>query len=314
EYADFEGTIPKGKYGGGTVIVWDTGRWKPIGDPHKQYKKGHLEFELYGEKLKGRWHLVRMHGKPDEKRENWLLIKGEDEFARNPDEPDILEEMPKSVKTGRVIADVEQEAPGWSSKTGPIDKKSTAQEKGGGANIKNAKKRPMPNFVKPELATLVSSAPDGNRWLHEIKFDGYRIQAHIAGSKVALYSRGGLDWTEKFGQQIASDLVGTGVNEAIFDGEIVVENQSGLSDFSALQEDLSEGRSDRFVYYLFDLLHVDGEDLRQTPLVERKTLLEKLISGSSSTLRFSEAFDADGAAVLKNACGLGLEGIVSKLR
>lgn len=314
EYADFEGTIPKGEYGGGTVIVWDTGRWKSTADAHQQYKKGHLEFELTGEKLKGRWHLIRMHGKPDEKRENWLLIKGEDEFSRNPDEPDILVEMPKSVKTGRAIADVEHEAPGWSSKTGSINKKSNAQGDGGGANIKNAKKRPMPSFVKPELATLVSVAPDGNRWLHEIKFDGYRIQAHIAGGKVALYSRGGLDWTEKFGQQIARDLVGTSVNEAIFDGEIVVESQSGLSDFSALQEDLREGRSDRFVYYLFDLLHVDGKDLRQTPLVERKTLLEKLISASSSTLRFSEAFDADGAAVLKNACGLGLEGIVSKLR
>ncbi|MEL4374963.1 DNA ligase D [Brucella cytisi] len=315
EYGGFEGTIPKGEYGGGTVIVWDTGRWKSIGDPHKQYKKGHLEFELDGEKLKGRWHLVRMHGKPGEKRENWLLIKGEDEFARGgPDEPDILEEKPNSVKTGRTIADVEDEAPGWSSKTGPIHKEAAVQEARRGAKIRNARKRAMPGFVKPELATLVSAAPDGDLWLHEIKFDGYRIQAHIAGGTVNLYSRGGLDWTGKFGQLIVDDLVGTGVNEAIYDGEVVVENQSGLSDFSALQEDLSEGRSDRFVYYLFDLLYVDGKDLRQTPLAERKRLLEKLISGSSSTLRFSEAFDADGATVLKNACGLGLEGIVSKLR
>ncbi len=129
EYAGFEGTIPKGEYGGGTVIVWDTGRWKSTGDAHKQYKKGHLEFELTGEKLKGRWHLVRMHGKPGEKRENWLLIKGEDDFAREPDEPDILEEKPESVKTGRVIADVEDEEPGWSSKTGRIKKKKPAPQR-----------------------------------------------------------------------------------------------------------------------------------------------------------------------------------------
>ena len=313
EYAGFEGTIPKGEYGGGTVIVWDTGRWKSTGDAHKQYKKGHLEFELAGEKLKGRWHLVRMHGKPGEKRENWLLIKGEDEFARDENEPDILEKQPESVKTGRGIADVEDEAPGWSSKTGAIRKKAAAPKKPVGPVPKNAHSGPMPGFVKPELATLVPAAPEGSRWLHEIKFDGYRIQAHVARGEATLYSRSGLDWTGKFGQSIIDDLVGTGVDEAIFDGEIVVENRSGLSDFSALQEDLSEGRSDRFAYYLFDLLYVDGQDLRRSPLVERKKLLEKLVPPKSSTLRFSEAFDADGAAVLKNACGLGLEGIVSKL-
>lgn len=313
EYAGFEGTIPKGEYGGGTVIVWDTGRWKSTGDAHKQYKKGHLEFELAGEKLKGRWHLVRMHGKPGEKRENWLLIKGEDEFARDENEPDILEEQPQSVKTGRGIADVEDEAPGWSSKTGAIRKKAAAPKKPVGPVPKNVHPGPMPGFVKPELATLVPAAPEGSRWLHEIKFDGYRIQAHVARGKATLYSRSGLDWTGKFGQSIIDDLVGTGVDEAIFDGEIVVENRSGLSDFSALQEDLSEGRSDRFAYYLFDLLYVDGQDLRRSALVERKKLLEKLVPAKSSTLRFSEAFDADGAAVLKNACGLGLEGIVSKL-
>ena len=123
EYGGFEGTIPKGEYGGGTVIVWDRGTWKPVGDADAGYRKGHMEFELDGEKLHGRWHLIRMHGRPREKRENWLLIKGDDEYARTPDAPDILEERPESVKTGRVIADVEDEAPGWSSKTGRIPKK-----------------------------------------------------------------------------------------------------------------------------------------------------------------------------------------------
>ena len=318
EYAGFEGTIPKGEYGGGTVIVWDTGRWKPLGDPHKQYKKGHLEFELDGEKLKGRWHLVRMHGKPGEKRENWLLIKGDDEFARGPRDADILEEGPQSVKSGRVIADVENEEPGWSSKTGPIHKRAAGEKvalkRTKLALPKQAEEANMPNFVEPELATLVAAAPEGDRWIHEIKFDGYRIQAHVVEGKVMLYSRGGLDWTRKFGHAITDDLLATGAETAIFDGEIVVENQSGLSNFSALQSDLSEGRTDRFGYYIFDLLYLSGHDLRAAPLSERKALVAKLISTPSCTLRFSEAFDAAGEAVLKNACGLGLEGIVSKLK
>ncbi len=313
-YAGFEGTIPKGEYGGGTVIVWDTGRWTPLGDPHKQYKKGHLEFELDGEKLKGRWHLVRMHGKPGEKRENWLLIKGEDAFARAPGDPDILEERPQSVKTGRGIAEVEGEEPGWSSKTGPIRKKPAPKKAASAPLPKDAKKTAMPDFIEPELATLVSAAPEGPRWLHEIKFDGYRIQAHVEGGEVTLYSRGGLDWTEKFGRPIVDDLLALGVESAVLDGEIVVENASGLSDFASLQSDLSEGRTDRFAYYLFDLLYLDGHDLRQAALSERKARLQALLSRPASKLRFSEAFDADGDAVLKGACGLGLEGIVSKLK
>jgi bifunctional non-homologous end joining protein LigD len=129
EYGGFEGTIPKGEYGGGTVIVWDRGTWTPVFDQKYGYAKGHLEFELHGEKLSGRWHLVRMHGKPREKRENWLLIKAEDDAARTESDPDILEERPESVKTGREIADVAGEDPGWSSKTGKIDKKKAANGK-----------------------------------------------------------------------------------------------------------------------------------------------------------------------------------------
>lgn len=327
EYGDFEGTIPKGEYGGGTVILWDRGQWKPLGDQHKQYKKGHLEFELAGEKLKGRWHLVRMRGKPEEKRENWLLIKGEDEFARTEKDPDILETDPQSVKTGRVIAEVEDEKPGWSSKTGRIEpgkpnpekskpEKSKPEKPSRTQNEmpKGARKGAMPNFIEPQLATLVASPPTGERWLHEIKFDGYRIQAHIADGKVILYSRGGLDWTDKFGDQIVSDLLALGVTSAIFDGEIVVENQAGIADFSALQNDLSEGRTDRFVYYLFDLPYLDGYRLMNVPLEQRKALLEKLLAGKNSILRFSESFDAEGVAVLSNACRMGLEGIVSKLK
>ncbi len=193
EYGDFEGTIPKGEYGGGTVIVWDRGTWAPIGDANKRYAKGHLEFEIAGEKLGGRWHLVRMHGKPGEKRENWLLIKGEDEFARPEGADDILEERPESVKTGREIAEVAGEAPGWSSKTGRIRKspKAGKREKANPdphreaegtlpdpSTMKGAKKAALPSFVEPMLASLVAAAPAGERWLHEIKFDGYRLHLH----------------------------------------------------------------------------------------------------------------------------------------
>ena len=201
EYADFEGTIAKGEYGGGAVIVWDNGTWAPIGDAHRGLKKGHLEFELHGRKLKGRWHLVRMHGKPGEKRENWLLIKGDDEFARSVDEADILEERPESINTGRTIDQLEGEAPGWSSKTGRIEKPdgagATAKPKSGAhareapdpSAIDGVVKGPLPGFVEPMLATLAKSPPTGDRWLHEIKFDGYRLQAHIEdGSGYALDS------------------------------------------------------------------------------------------------------------------------------
>ncbi|ASY73265.1 DNA ligase D [Sinorhizobium fredii USDA 205] len=328
EYGDFEGTIPKGEYGGGTVILWDRGTWAPIGDADRGYAKGHLDFELNGEKLGGRWHLVRMAGKPREKRENWLLIKGDDEAARSEQDPDILEERPESVLTGREIKDVEGEKPGWSSKTGRIRKKTRATTKAtsqqeerqaatnvpDAARIKGAKAALLPDFVEPALATLVSSAPAGERWLHEIKFDGYRLQARIEAGRVKLLTRSGLDWTKKFGKTLVSALQALPVGMALIDGEIVVETSSGASDFSALQADLSEGRSDRFRLYVFDLLHFDGYDLSSLPLTKRKELLGRLIAKDDGIIRFSSHFEEEGRLVLRHACRLSLEGVVSKLR
>jgi bifunctional non-homologous end joining protein LigD len=309
EYGDFEGTIPKGEYGGGTVIVWDRGRWSPIGDARKKgYAKGHLDFELHGEKLKGRWHLIRMAKKPRDKKENWLLIKGDDEFARDADAPDILEERPESVKTGLLIEDVEGEAPGWSSKTGKIEPPAAPKLPQG------AKKARFPGFIEPALATLKSQPPSGAKWVHEIKFDGYRMQAHIREGRVKLLTRSGLNWSAKFGGHIADALARLPLENAIVDGEIIVEGPSSASDFSALQADLSEGRSDRFVFYIFDLLYLDGYDLRPAPLIERKKLLQTLLAGSDPVLRYSEDFDEDGDLVLRHACRLSLEGVVSKLR
>lgn len=309
DYGDFEGTIPKGEYGGGTVVLWDRGTWRPLGDAKKGLAKGHLEFELAGHKLGGRWHLVRMAQKPREKRDNWLLIKGDDEAARQPDDPDILKERPESVKTGRDVAEVAQEAPGWSSKTGRIDRKTT---KTTGAAVKGARKTAIPDFVPPQLATLKTHAPEGSGWVHEIKFDGYRLQARLDGGKVTLLTRGGLDWTKKFGKAVPQALVVLSARQTILDGELVVETSAGASDFSALQADLSAGRADRFVYYAFDLLYLDGQDLRDAPLLERKVALARLLGDAPPQLRYSEHFTENGEMVLRHACRLSLEGVVSK--
>jgi bifunctional non-homologous end joining protein LigD len=322
EYADFEGTIAKGEYGGGAVIVWDNGTWTPIGDPHKGLKKGHLEFALRGGKLNGRWHLVRMHGKPGEKRENWLLIKGDDEFARPGEDADVLESQPQSVKTGRTIDELEGEAPGWSSRTGKIEKPNGAARRAqkparkgpAPGAIEGAAKGPLPGFVEPMLASLAKSPPAGDRWLHEIKFDGYRIQARIDKGAVTLLTRRGLDWTKKFGEAVAEALRNLPVRTALIDGEMVVENESGVSQFSLLQADLSDGRLDRFVYYAFDCLHLDGYDLREVALARRKALLSTLIGEGRGPVRYSSHFDEDGGLVLERACALGLEGVISKAR
>ena len=315
EYGSFEGTIPKGEYGGGAVLVWDRGTWAPVGDPHKALVKGHLDFELMGEKLKGRWHLVRMRGKPRDKHENWLLIKGDDEFARDEGAPDILEERPNSAATGRPIDEVAEEAPGWSSKTGKIER-AEAVELQDLSSVKGAKRARSFRFVEPMLATPVKAPAPGERWLHEIKLDGYRIEARIDKGRVTLFTRRGLDWTAKFGEGVIGAFKALSVSQALIDGELVVENASGASDFSALQAALSAGQTqtDRLLFYAFDLLHLNGFDLQEAPLIERKRLLEAVIGESSGRLRYGGHFDEDGEIVLRQACRLGLEGIVSKLR
>lgn len=317
-YGDFEGVIPPGQYGSGEVIVWDRGTWEPIHDAKKGYKKGHLEFTLKGEKLGGHWHLVRMAGKEGETRENWLLIKGEDEAARREGDPDIVEELPLSVKSGRPIESLKGDgkAAVWNSrKTSkakkPISAKTTTAK--ADAKIKGAKPGSLPDFLTPALATLVKSVPKGDRWLHEIKLDGYRIEARIDHGKVQLLTRSGLDWTDRFGKGMVSALKALPVQSALIDGEIVVESGNGSSDFSLLQQDLSEGRDDRFTYYVFDLMHLDGQDLTGAALTDRKALLEPLITEVGAPLKYSSHFDEGGDLVLKHACRLSLEGIISKV-
>ncbi|MFD1910764.1 DNA ligase D [Halodurantibacterium flavum] len=313
DYGDFEGEIPKGEYGAGKVIVWDRGSWSPLGDAARGYAKGHLEFELAGEKLSGRWHLVRMQGKTGETRENWLLIKAEDEAARPADAPDILTEAPQSVLSGRGIDD----PPGATTRAEPEAEAETSagdESAAAPAPPKGSRKERMPDFVAPMLATLVPSAPKGDRWLHEIKFDGYRLQARVTDGRATLLTRSGLDWTDRFGPALIADLAALPAGAAILDGEVVVETGAGASDFSALQADLSEGRHDRFVFYAFDILHLDGKSLRAVPLEDRKAVLESLLAETGKTLRYSSHFEESGAMVLRHACRLSLEGIVSKLR
>lgn len=324
-YGDFEGIIPKGQYGGGTVIVWDRGSWTPTGNPHKAYRKGHMEFELDGDKLKGRWHLVRMHGKPDEKRENWLLIKGDDEEARREGEADILEERPESAKTGRQLEEVAKNPNAtWHSR--PEGGKAVAAKAKAPARRakspasqerdwpKSAKKADMPDFIEMALAKLKPKPPAGEGWIHEIKFDGYRLQVKIENGRVTMLTRGGLDWTEKFGKDLVDAFASLPAETAVIDGELVVERDNGASDFSALQHDLSEGRYDRFVFYAFDLLYLDGYTLLDVSLLERKHLLETVVPKDSGKLRYSTHFNENGGLVLDHACRLSLEGVVSKPR
>ncbi|RWC67621.1 MAG: DNA ligase D [Mesorhizobium sp.] len=305
DYASFEGTIPKGEYGGGSVLVWDEGTWTPEDDPAKMMKKGHINFELEGHKLRGKWHLVRLRPRPGEKRDNWLLIKSDDDAAR-PGE-DILADEPKSVKSGLTIEEVGEgkAAKGEKPKVWHSNKPATGKAKAGARKL---------DFIEPQLATLERDAPSGQDWLHEVKFDGYRMQAQIAGTDVRLLTRTGLDWTEKFGGEIAAELAGLKCSDAIIDGEIVVLADSGVSSFALLQQDLSAKRTNRFIYYVFDLMRLDGKDLRREPLVERKQALQDLLGepAANAAVRFSDHFAEPGKIMLEHACRMGLEGVVSK--
>ena len=347
EYNSFEGTIPQGEYGGGTVMIWDRGSWSPEGDPHRGYAKGHLVFDLDGDKLHGRWHLVRMRARERERHENWLLIKAKDEEARGPRDKDILEENSRSAVTGRSIEEIaagkgkkrvwhSNRAAGGGSEQKAAFKRKIQQIKANPAASPAAKAKrtarnvvgkrtkktkqsaaesKLPEFVPPSLAALSDKAPSGSNWLHEIKFDGYRMEARLEHGKVRLLTRKRQNWTHRF-PPIADAVAALPATTALLDGEVVVEDDNGISNFSLLQTDLKDGRSDRFAYYVFDLLHLDGRDLTGAPLVERKAALERLLKGSgkSGVVRYAGHFDDSGPLILRHACDMGLEGIVSKRR
>ena len=325
DYNKFEGTIPKGEYGGGTVMLWDRGTWTPEHDAHKGLKKGHLSFFIEGEKLHGLWHLVRLHKRPGEKRENWLLIKSDDEAARKPRDKDILEEEPLSVTTGRTMEEIAQrhqeirgqkDKDSGESKDGEKDGAQTRPSrrcKAVAQGLFRSQATALPDFVRPCLATLADKAPDSGNWIHEIKFDGYRLQARLEAGKVTLLTRNGLDWTKKF-PAIAKAVAALKADKAQIDGELVVEDPNGVSSFSLLQQELKSGRQNRLVFFVFDLMHLNGADLRPLPLLDRKAALAVLLKPApgNGAIRLSESIDETGSVLLKHACRMHLEGIISK--
>ncbi|MGI8526211.1 MAG: DNA ligase D [Pseudolabrys sp.] len=315
EYNKFEGTIPKGQYGGGTVMIWDRGSWEPNEDPHRGLKKGHLTFRLDGEKLQGDWHLVRMHKRQGEKRNNWLLIKTKDDEARGAKGKDILKELPLSAVSGRDLDEIAAGGPTRKAtgKRKPAAKVRKTKSAALRATTPARRSTPLPDFVEPALATLADKAPEAANWVHEIKFDGYRLQARLDHGRVKLLTRRGLDWTAKF-TPIADRIARLRAESALLDGELVVEDENGVSSFSLLQLDLKEGRTDRMTFYAFDLLHLDGHDIRKLPLGQRKAQLSALLGRDSKSgqLRMSESLDESGPVLHKHACRMGLEGIISK--
>lgn len=319
DYGGFEGTIPQGQYGGGTVMLWDDGHWLPEGDPDKGLAKGHLAFALKGEKLNGVWHLVRMKPRRGERRDNWLLIKVDDDAARG--DGDILEEAPNSVATGRTLDEIAADAAPVTAKPTPKPqpkprppKRPKPSKPTTGTAPEAAPAAPMPGFVPPCLALLQTKPPEGDVWRHEVKFDGYRLQAHVADGRVRLFTRTGRDWTEKFGAALVADLKALPAEQVVLDGEVVALGADGMTSFSKLQAALAEERTDKLVYFVFDLLHLDGRDLTPDPFDARRARLEALMeaAGALSAVRLSQMFDVPADAMLEQSCRLGLEGMISK--
>ena len=324
DYGDFEGIIPKGQYGGGTVLVWDRGTWHleedSEKDPVKAYRKGKLKFRLEGEKLHGRWNLVRMHGeKAGENKENWLLFKENDEAAVPGSGDAVVQEYPDSVATGLSLEEIAADPDRvWKSnreeKVGKKGPKGTARTaKAASPPPPGARKAKIPARIEPQLATLVSEAPKGEEWLHELKFDGYRVLCELRDGKVKAVTRNGKDWSQIFGA-VTRAVADLPAREAVLDGEVAVLLPDGKTSFQALQNALGGDKDAEMVYFAFDLLHLDGYDLRGIPLSERKQALGRLLETQpkQGTIRFSDHVQGSGEAFFRHACDLGLEGIISK--
>jgi bifunctional non-homologous end joining protein LigD len=308
DYATFEGSIPEGHYGAGDVIVWDRGVWIPQDDPAKAYAKGKLKFELQGEKLGGLWNLVRTH--MPGKQEQWFLIKHQDGAAKPESDYDVVAAEPDSVLSDRTIVAKASKA-SRTAKPKTIKKPAAPAPKGKSAQLTGAHKAKLPEQLKPELATLVEKAPEGE-WSYEIKFDGYRIMARIDHGEVKLFTRNGHDWTHKLPSQ-AKALAALNLESAWLDGEMVVVDEHGVPDFQALQNAFDSGSSGNIVYYLFDLPYLNGVDLREVPVEERRVALATLLKlNEDPLLRFSDAFGEDPEALLNSACQMQMEGLIGK--
>jgi bifunctional non-homologous end joining protein LigD len=309
DYAAFEGTIPKGEYGGGTVMLWDSGNWEPVPgkDPVKTLAEGHLHFFLHGHRMRGEWLLIRLQPRGREKGENWLLRKIADEHSGGSD--DLVGTHLTSVETGRSMAEIAEGKPTPKRKHGAAKVRGPSMPRAKSIRSRKTKGAPPP-FRSVQLATLVDHVPSGDRWLHEMKFDGYRTLIAVGGGEGRAYTRSGLDWSDRFGSIIADALL-LEVGSALLDGEAVVLDTEGRTSFQALQAALKEDPS-QILYYAFDLLAVDGDDWTGRPLVDRKARLAQLIGKGREHIRYSDHIVGKGEQLLASFCDAGLEGIVSK--
>jgi len=302
DYGDFEGTIPAGEYGGGTVMLWDRGRWipEPGKDPRKTIEEGHLHFTLDGKRMKGEWVMFRLKSKPGEKAEPWMLKKVTDEFA-NPDAGDALvDECVTSVTTGRTMAEIASGSDVWHSNSS-AGKSGRAKKKSG---------QGPPPFQPPQLATLVDAVPTGPDWIHEYKYDGYRLLIATGDGAATAWTRNGKDWSDKFralGKAAASLPAG-----CLIDGEAVALNEHGKPDFQLLQSTLKEKKGANLAFYAFDLLVDRGKDIRKLPNIERKERLAALLKGVASPILYGDHVIGKGEALFDAICAEGGEGIISK--
>jgi bifunctional non-homologous end joining protein LigD len=323
-YADFEGVIPAGEYGGGPVMLWDRGTWAPVaGKSWKDIDRGHLHFTLEGERMKGEWLLIRLKGKPGEKRENWLLRKLQDEHAEAGD--GLVERGLTSVLTGRSMAEIAGDTKGAYSLKGvrgdkftEVMAKAAKRNKALGRKVgaKPRSRARLPEFRAPQLATLVDAVPAGNGWMHEIKFDGYRALVAAAGGQVKVFTRKGLDWSDKFVPLVES-VKALDLPPCLIDGEIVAYGDDGNPSFSALQTVLKRGHgsqkdSDRLAFHAFDLLELDGKDLAGLTTIERKERLEALLAQAAPPIQVADHVIGAGEKLFRAMCEAGQEGIISK--
>jgi bifunctional non-homologous end joining protein LigD len=301
-YNTFEGSIPKGHYGAGTVIIWDRGTWDPVGDPREGLAKGKLIFQMHGEKLAGLWELVRISKPGEKKQDQWLLLKKRgDAWARPIAEYDVITALPDSV-VEKPLGLVEEREPRVLRPLAP----------GSGPDLSKAVKARFPRELQPQLATPTSAPPAAGSWVIENKFDGYRAMIRIVGGKVRIITRNGNDWTAKL-RPLAEELESIGIERAWLDGEMVVMNEHGVPDFNRLQNAIDNARSEEIVLYLFDVPFLGAMDLRQVPLRSRRIVLQELLKDHiSERIRFSDELPSAPSAVLHAACQLGLEGVMLK--
>ncbi|MBA2653441.1 MAG: DNA ligase D [Gammaproteobacteria bacterium] len=319
KYANFEGIIPKGQYGGGTVMVWDKGIWEPLDDNvRKAYHSGNITFNLHGKKLQGRWKLIRLKNSPEGKRQQWLLFKINDEYSRGEAEYDIKKSAPNSADTDRSMKQIQQDkARIWTRKgeqkapQAKIKKTRLALHL---SKIKGVKKGSMPSEIMPQLATLVTDPPKGENWLHEIKWDGYRLIARIEEGKITLLTRRNNDWTYQF-PALTQALKSLKFKDILLDGEVIALDKESKTNFQILQNSMEDANVDaELIYYVFDVLYYDGYNLTNLPLVERKNILQKILQSKSAVneVKYNDHIIGNGDEVYSNACKYKLEGIISK--